>query len=178
MPDQDKEESEQLSPRQLARREVKQQGRRSAAAAHELMTMPAASLRRLELDPELSQGFMRAREIKSTGARRREERRLAGVLRQHELDEIEGLLSSQEQSGRADARMFQQAEAWRARLINEGEAALEQFHLQHPEQQRRVLDRMVHDARREAQHGKPKGAQKALFRHIADVLKAAAAEQD
>ena len=161
-----------LTTRQLARRKVKSDGRRSAEAAHQLMLMPEAALGRLDLDEELRHAFLHARTIQHPGARRREERRLAGVLRQGDLGDIEEKLASQEQSGRADGRLFKQVEAWRTRLISGGAEALEAFHLEHPGQERRVLDKMVHAAAREDSRGKPKGAKKALFRHIATILKA------
>ena len=164
-------EEEELSPRQLARRKVKQAGRRSTEASHTLMMMPEMALRHLDLEEGLRDAFLRARELPNMGARRREERRLAGVLRQCDLGEIEQLLSRQEQAGRADAHLFKQVEAWRTRLIEGGEPALEEFHRQHPVQEQRILDKMAHEARREILHGKPKGAKKALFRHIATLLK-------
>ena len=166
-----REDDEDLSPRQLARRKVKQAGRRSTAAAHTLMVMPEMALRHLDLEEDLRDSFLRARELPNMGAQRREERRLAGVLRLGDLGEIEERLSRQEQAGRADARLFQRVEAWRTRLIEDGEPAVEEFLQQHPGQEARTLAKMAHEARREHQQGKPKGAKKALFRHIATVLK-------
>ncbi len=166
-----KEEDENISSRQEARRKVKEAGRRSAAAAHTLMQMPEMSLRRLDLDQGLREAFLAARAIHNRGARRREERRLAGVLRRGDLNEIEEQLSSQEQAGQADARLFQQVEAWRARLIEGDTTALAEFHQTHPAQEPRTMDKMVHEARREQARGKPRGAKKALFRHIATLLK-------
>lgn len=164
-------DEEGLSSRQQARRMVKEAGRRSSEAAHAMMLMPEASLRRLDLEGDLRDAFLRARAMQNRGARRREERRLAGVLRQGNLDEVEEQLSRQEEAGQADARLFQQAEAWRARLLEDGKPALEAFHLQHPNLERRTVDKLVHEACREHERGKPRGAKKALFRHIAGLLK-------
>ena len=50
-------------------------------------------------------------------------------------------------------------------------AALDAFHEQHPDQERRTLDKLVHEAGRERLSGKPRGAGKALFRHVAALLK-------
>jgi ribosome-associated protein len=165
-------DKELITPRMQKRRDIKAAGRRSAAAAHALMLMPDAALGRLDLDDELIAAFLKARDINHVGARRREERRLAGVLRLGDLDEMEEKLASQEKSGKADGRMFKQAEAWRTRLLTDGAEALEAFHQAFPEQERQVLDKMFQDACREDVQGKPKGAKKALFRHIAGVLKA------
>ena len=160
-----------LSPRQLRRREVKEAGRRSSAVAHTLMLLPDQALLRLGLDPDLREGFLKARTIRNTGARRREERRLAGVLRLGDLDEIEQMLRRQEEGGQADARLFKKVEAWRARLIAGGREALEAFHEANPDQRGPTLHQLVRQAMQEEAHGKPRGAKKALFRHIAGVLK-------
>lgn len=162
------QQQEQLSPRQLARRKVKEAGRRSSEAAHTLMQMPEMALRHIDLEEELRDAFLRARKIPQMGARRREQRRLAGVLRQGDLDQLEQKLTAQD--GAADARLFKQVEAWRTRLIEDGKPALEQFHQQHPGLEQRILDKMVHEACREQQYGKPRGAKKALFGHLATIL--------
>ncbi len=168
MPNRDKEE---LSPRQLARRKVKEDGRRSGEAAHTLICMPEMTLRRLDMDPDLRDAFLKAQTIQNRGARRREERRLAGVLRRGDLDEVEEQLASQEKAGQADARLFQQAEAWRTRLLEEGRPALDAFLEQYTEQEERALHKLTRDACREHVRGKPRGAKKELFRHIATLLK-------
>ncbi len=167
----DDREEEQLSARQLRRREVKRAGRRSAAAAHTLMLMPEHLFTRLDLDQELREAFTGARAIRNTGARRREERRLAGVLRQGGLDELEALLARQDQAGQADARLFKQVEAWRERLLTDSKDALAEFYEQHPGQQGSPLHQLVRQAISEQTKGKPKGAKRALFRHIAAVLR-------
>ena len=153
-------------------RKVKADGRRSSEAAHKLMLMTEAALKHLDLEVELRDAFLKARNLPTPGARRREERRLAGVLRLGDLGEIEQRLANQEEGGRADGRLFKMVEAWRTRLIAGDTAALEAFHQEHPGQERRVLDKMIHEAVREDARGKPKGAKKALFRYIATTLKA------
>jgi len=165
------DDQEQLSPRQLRRREVKEAGRRSSSAAHQLMLMPDQALLRLDLEPQLRDAFIKARTIRNTGARRREERRLAGVLRLGSLDEIEETLKRQEEGGLADARLFKQVEVWRAQLITGGKETREAFFNEHPGQDGGALHRMVRLAIKEDSRGKPRGAKKALFRYIAGVLK-------
>ena len=83
------------------------------------LQLPAALLRGLGLDEDLLEVVDRARATTSPGARRREERRLAGVLRQVDAAGLKARLSNVQESGNPDTRQFQLAETWRTRLIEE-----------------------------------------------------------
>ncbi len=124
-------------------------------------------LAKLELDDDLRESVERARAVTSHIARRRAERTLAGELRRHDLAEIAAELAKLEDGGKADARQFQLAETWRARMIEEGTAALAEF----PGGSDDELLRLIAAAQRERTTGKPPGAARALFRHIAQRLK-------
>src|SRR5262245_27981789 len=152
--------------RQIARSKQRRAGDRSADLAHELMKLPAPKLAKLEVDDDLRESIERARAITSHVARRRAERTLAGELRRHELGEIEAALAKVAESGGADVRRLHLAEQWRAKLIDEGIAAVAQFPVPSDE-----LPRLVDAARRERATGRPTGAARALFRHIVESLK-------
>jgi ribosome-associated protein len=172
MSDDDEQQHPQAeSPRQQARRERREAGERSARAAHALMQLPEAEVDRLDLDRDLREAVDRARAVSPRVARRREERRLAGVLRDGDLDELEARLASLQAQTRADARQFQRAEAWRARLIDEGAAATEAFLAEHGGLDRTRWAELIAAARRERDRGKPRGARKALFREVMAVLR-------
>jgi len=170
--DQNQEDNEDReSPRQLARRERRDAGERSARAAHTLMELADAPLASLGLDEELREAVDRARAITSHVARRREERRLAGVLRGADLDGVERRLAQVKEHGRADARQFQLAESWRERLIEEGAPAAEELSAAFPGADREELARLIEDARRERTTGRPRGAARALFRLVAAAMR-------
>ena len=158
------------SPRQLARRQRRTAGDRSASAAHTLMELPAALLDGLGLDDDLREAVDRARAVTSHGARRREERHLAGVLRRVDADDLEKRLSNVQESGRADARLFQLAETWRTRLIDEGAPAAEAFFATFGGD-RAALAKLIEGARRERDTGRPRGATRALFRAVMAALR-------
>ncbi len=174
---QDGDEAEPESPRDLARRERRLAGERSGKAAHTLMELPEALLGRLGLEEELREVVDGARAITSHGARRREERRLAGVLRTGDLEDVERRLASVAEAGQANAHQFQLAERWRARLIEEGAAGADAFCLSSPGADRAELGRLVEAAQRERATGKPRGAARALFRQVIAALAAPARRQ-
>jgi ribosome-associated protein len=160
----DREESR----RQVARRQRRKAGDRSARLANTLMKAPESSLGKLGLDDDLREAVDRARAVTSPIARRRAERALAGDLRRIDLAELETRLANVQETGAAEPRLFHLAEKWRTRLIEEGSAAAAEF----PGGNQDPLPALIQQARRERDTGRPPGAARALFRHVMAVLKA------
>lgn len=130
------------------------------------MKMTAPRLAKLKLDEELREHVDRARKVTSHIARRRAERSLAGELRRYELAEIDEQIAKLEQGEGQDVRAFHEAERWRARLIEEGVAAIPEL----PGGGRPDTPRFVEAARREKATGLPRGASRQLFRHVVELL--------
>lgn len=167
--------------RQLARKARRDDGDRSARLAHALMALPLGKLNRLGLDAELRAEVDRSRRITALSARRREERRLAGVLRTVDADDVQARLAKVQAGGDAEERPFHMAEAWRTRLLApgpEGPAALAALCEAHPTADATRLSKLVEDGLRERATGKPPGAQRALFRAVMALLDAPAAVAD
>jgi len=155
--------------RQLARKQTRTDGERSARVAHKLMDLPASSLARLELDETVREVVEHARSIVANIARRREERNVAGALRRIDLRELEKQLADLEQGAAANVRQLQLAETWRTRLI-EGSDAVAELAASFPATATPAFAKLITDARRERTTGKPKGAGRALFRQIVTLL--------
>ena len=164
-------DDDEQSRRQIARRKVRVAGDRSARLAKTLMELPASALGKLELDEELRQSLDVARAVTSHNARRRAERGLAGDLRRmdDELADLEARIANIQETGMAAPRLFQLAERWRARLIEEGEAAAREL----PGGPSPELLTLIANAQRERDTGRPPGAARALFRHVIARLEAA-----
>ena len=158
------------SARQIARSKRRAAGDRSARLANALMKLPAPALKKLELDEELRDAIERARAVTAHIARRRAERTLAGELRRFDLPELDDQLASLDEAGNAGAQQLHLAEQWRAKLIEGGVAAAATF----PGGVGDELPRLIDAAQRERATGRPPGAARALFRHIANALKTSA----
>jgi ribosome-associated protein len=166
------EDEEMENSRDVSKRKRREAGQRSTKVAHALMEMRAAALAKLELHEDIRAAVDRARSMKVPGARRREERRLAGELRRVDLGEVESQLERHEKSGRANARLFQQAEAWRETLITKGDSAVDSFHDELVGLEKDRTRELIANAQREKSHGAPKGAARLLFRYIMVALEA------
>lgn len=160
-------DDDEQSGRAFSKRQRRVAGDVSARIARTLMQLPDTTIGKLELDEDLHSSVTRARAIKSQIARRRAERTLAGDLRRIDLVDLEKKLENVLETGSAEPRLFHEAERWRARLIDEGNTAAEQF----PGGNVDPLPSLIHQARRERDTGKPPGAARALFRHVLEVLK-------
>lgn len=153
--------------RQIARGKQKRAGDRSARLANTLMKLAGHKLAKLELDEDLREAIDRARAVPSHIARRRAERTLAGELRRHDLDELDNQLAKLEQGSGDETRQLHAAERWRARLIEEGTAALAEF----PGGTDATFPALIEAARRERDTGLPRGAARQLFRHVVERLR-------
>ncbi len=153
--------------RQIARSKQKRAGDRSARLASTLMKLAPPKLAKLMLDEDLREAVDRARAVPSHIARRRAERTLAGELRRHDLDALDDQLAKLEQGAGTEVRQFHEAERWRARLIEEGTAALGEF----PGGGDDRFPALIEAARRERDTGLPRGAARQLFRHVVERLK-------
>jgi ribosome-associated protein len=156
------------SRRQIARRQQRKAGDRSARLANTLLKLPLSALGKLGLDEDLRASVDRARAVTAHIARRRAERTLAGDLRRIDLRALDARLAQVQTTGAAEPQQFQLAEQWRARMIEGGIAAAAEF----PGGVADPLPQLIASAQRERATGKPPGAARALFRHIAAVLKA------
>lgn len=152
------------------RRARKKAGEDGGRIARLLMEIKESELKRMTLDEDLLYEVVEARKIKSNSARRREERRLAGVLRAYDLDEIDEQLAELQNSKQADARLFKLAESWRDRLSNDPRLYRD-FIAAYPEHDCDDLEDEVDHAHQEATTGKPKGAKKKLFRSIMSIIR-------
>lgn len=164
--DEDHRDDGPRSARQLARDGRREAGERSSRLAAALMKLPDAALAKLVLDDDLREAVERARRVTAHGARRRAERTLAGELRRFELGEVEAALDELRGAKQAGARQLHLVEEWRARLIEGGIAAAEAL----PGGPDDELARLVEAAQRERATGLPRGAARALFRHLAKRL--------
>ena len=156
------------SPRAISRRKTKVAGDRSSKLARDLMKIGDATFVRLGLHEDLHATVREARSISSMTARRRAERALAGSLRHEDIRAISERLANVATTGAVEQARLHLAEKWRARLLEEGTAAIAEFPPGDPDEE---LPRLVAAAAREKTSGKPPGAARALFRHLVEALK-------
>ncbi|MGA9342471.1 MAG: ribosome biogenesis factor YjgA, partial [Rhodanobacteraceae bacterium] len=143
--------------------------------AEALAGLTAIERDQVPLSDALRAEAARAGAITQHIARKRQIQYLAKQLRNHvdELEPIRRLLERHQANSRAQAAHLHRIEAWRDRLIAEGDGALQDLVELQPtadSQRLRSLLRQVHD---EAQKAKPPRAARELFHLLRDLLASA-----
>ncbi len=171
------EGSEELGPSRTQRREVRKRTQASLDSLAKLLaSLPAKPLAALGLDPALTEAVRTLATIAPGSALARQRRLVAKLLREHDLDALEqrALLSvgrTPDDGGRA-----QRLEHWRARLLDEGDAALAELCREHPDADRQQLRQAVRAAIAERGEAKSTRRSKALYQLLKSLGEPVTAE--
>ncbi|HJT97574.1 MAG TPA: ribosome biogenesis factor YjgA [Rhodanobacteraceae bacterium] len=141
--------------------------------AETLAGLSDAQLARVPLDDDLREEVLRARAVTSHIARKRQTQYLAKQLRKLDdeaIDPIRRALDHDRVQAHQDAALLHRLEAWRERLIAEGDAALDDLLATHPSADRQHLRQLARNARAERERGKPLHAYRELFRELRELF--------
>jgi ribosome-associated protein len=146
--------------------------------AHALSEMSDAQLKSIPLPDELLDEVRRARAVSQQIARKRQNQFVAKLMRRlddTELDAVRAAIEHDRDRGRRETAELHQVEAWRERLIAEGDDALGSLVTAYPLADRQQLRSLARQARSERAAGKPPHAYRELFRMLRELLDGAAA---
>ena len=141
--------------------------------AETLAALSDAELARVPLADDVREEVVRTRAITSHIARKRATQFLAKQLRK--LDEsdmapIRTALEHDRAKAHYEAAALHRLEAWRTRLIDEGDAALDELVALHPSADRQHLRQLARNARAERDREKPLHAYRELFRVLRELF--------
>lgn len=134
--------------------------------ADQMSHLSNKQLRNLSIDGPVLDALAELREIPPSGARNRQLKYCVKFMDEDELDEVRAFLADRTSQQVSANQVFHQIEQWRDRLIAEGDKALEAFIDEFPQVDRQHLRRLLRDAAREKESGKPVGAGRKLFREL------------
>lgn len=141
--------------------------------AERLVEQSEAQLARVPLDDELRALVRESQRITQQIARKRQLQYLAKILRREDdetLDAIRDALENSKADSRRDTAALHRVEAWRDRLIDDGDVALAELLTAHPTADRQHLRQLARNAKDERLHNKPPHAQRELFRALRELL--------
>lgn len=151
------------------------------ALAHKLVELGAGQLDKLPIPDALRPHIADTQRIASPIARKRQMAFLAKQMRREEdatLDAIRDALDAGGEASRRETAMLHRAEAWRGRLLAEGDAALAELLAGHPGADRQHLRQLVRNAIEERAKNKPPHSYRELFRELRDLLDSAPADEE
>lgn len=140
--------------------------------AEEMLGLPRAALEGLGLGPDTWAAVEETARIKDRRAMRRHVKRVANCLARENTAPLQALLDARAEQARQATARHHRVERWRARLINEGDAALTELLDAYPQADRQRLRTAVRAAQRDAERGRPEAPRK-LFRLLRELMDAA-----
>ena len=129
--------------------------------------------RHMGLDEKFRDGLLLARSMKPSGARNRQIKYLVRQLQEDGLEQVREWVENRELRQAEQNRRLHRLEAWRERLVEEGDGVLGEFLERYPGTDRQQLRQAVRSAAKERQTGKPAGAGRKLFRLLREIDAAA-----
>jgi ribosome-associated protein len=135
----------------------------------ELVKLPDAQFKRIELPEELRAAVAACRKITQNSALRRQRQYIGKLMRSIDPAPIQAQLDAFKGVSAAENAKLHQAEKWRERLIADNEA-LTRFLDSHPDADATRLRQLIRNAREEAARGKPPKAFREIFRAIREAM--------
>jgi len=105
-------------------------------------------------------------------ARRRQMQYIGKLMRAEDEDAMQAVLDKYDSSSKAFAQSIHELEAWRTRLIDEGNQAMTDFIEKHPSVDVQQLRNLVRNAKKDVENNKNKGSAKKLFQFLREFKNA------
>ncbi|MFT4196843.1 MAG: ribosome biogenesis factor YjgA [Pseudoxanthomonas sp.] len=147
--------------------------------AERLVALPPARLAKLPMPEDLLAHVRDTQKVSSHIAHKRQLQYLAKQMRKQDDAALEAIRDALDEGGdaaRAEAALLHQAEAWRERLLAEGDAALSALLDAFPAADRQRLRTLARNAADERARDKPRRAFRELFREVKGLLKGEASD--
>ena len=136
----------------------------------ELVKLSQADLDKIPLDEELRQAIHEARRIKQRGAQKRQLQFIGKLLRQRDGEALREAYERVMHPFQEDIKHFHQLEKWRERLLDDGDAALEELLQEQPDIDRQHIRQLIRTARNEKKSNKPPRAARELFQYLKQLM--------
>jgi len=166
----DPETGEFLSP---SRSQKRREALDVLALAERLVELPDGQLAAVALPDDLRELVRDSRRITAQIARKRQLQFLAKAMRREEddiLDAIRGALDKGRDQSRRETAELHRLEAWRERLLEDGDEALAELLDQYPAADRQLVRQLVRNARLEREKQRPPRAFRELFRVLKTLM--------
>ncbi len=161
------------------------QNRRDAlevlALGEKLVALTEAQLAKLPVPDSLLPHIRECRRITANIAHKRQLAYLAKQMRREDddvLDAIRDALDEDGEAARREVAALHRVEAWRERLLTDGDAALAQLLDEHPTADRQHLRQLARSAVEERRKNKPPRAFRELYKELRVVILGGASGSD
>lgn len=174
----DPETGEFLGP---SRSEQRREALDIRSLAEKLVALAPAHLAKLPIPEELLEHIHETQRITSHIAHKRQLQFLAKQMRRESDETLDAIRDAMEVGGdaaRRETAILHKVETWRARLLEDGDAALAELLAEFPTADRQHLRQLVRNAGEERKKNKPPHAFRELFRELRELLAESEAGED
>ena len=164
--------SESAAPEPPSKSEKKRRANAAQDLGEVLIALREPDLAALQLPATLLEAVREARRIRSRAAAVRQRQYIGKLMRQIDPEPIRQTLAARSEKDAQETQRFKRAEQWRARLVDEGDAALEALAALRPGLDRSHWAALAAAARAEQPAGTARQgpAGRALFRALRGLL--------
>ena len=161
----------EIDPRDLppSKSQLKRDAHALQKLGVDLLELPESEWISLDLGEALVSALREAKRLHSHGARKRQLQYIGKLMRDVDPVPIQRYFRQLKLQARQQTLRHHQLEAWRDRLIAEGDRALEDFLAQHEQADRQHLRQLIRQAQKERAENKPPRTSRALFRYLRDL---------
>lgn len=139
------------------------------ALGEQLIAMKDSERSRFPLSDDLLRAIEETGRIKAREARRRHMQYVGKLMRHEDLDGIQAVFDAMEREQLRRDNAFHHLEAWRDRLIEEGDTAIEPLLNDYPTIDRQALRQLIRNARHERDQQKPPTNARRLFKLLREA---------
>lgn len=136
------------------------------ALGERLSRLRPEQVRALPADQELIDAILAVQGMGPSEHRRRQLQLIGKLMRGEAVDPLVAACEQAASGGQEDAALLRSLEDWRARLLAGGEEAVAEAVRAFPGADEAQLRKLVADARREQERGKPPASARKLFRYL------------
>ncbi len=150
--------------------QIKREMKELQALGAELVGLGREQLAGLPLDAPLREAIALAQGITAHGGRKRQLKLVGKLLRSRDSAAIRHALQQYHEKDRRAAARFHLVERWRDRLLEDGDAALEELLREYPHADRQQIRILMRNAAKERNTGRAPAAARNLFRCLRELL--------
>lgn len=174
----DEETGEFLGP---SRSQQRREALEILELAERLVALGERELAAVPMPDALRELVRDSRRVTAQIARKRQLQFLAKNMRREDDDVIDAIrrtLQRDRDDARREAAHLHRLEAWRERLLEDGDDALAELIADHPDADRQKLRQLVRNARLEREKQRPPHAFRELFRELKALMAEPASDED
>ena len=154
----------------ISKSQLKRESHALTDLGKELVELAQSELKKIPLDERLLEAIALAHRIKERGGRKRQLQYIGKLLRTADVEPILAAMEGLKLEHAKDNARQHRLEQWRDRLLEEGDAALNELLAQHPDADRQRLRQLLRNAQKEQSQNKPPKSARELFKYLRDNI--------